>query len=81
MSVSLELKFEYPSLSGASAYVAVRMHTRDEDGAILITPECASLKELETNVAILKDDLDKILAEARKRFAKAEAAGIQDIFR
>jgi hypothetical protein len=80
-TVFLTLKFEFPSLSTyGSTYVVPQMHATDDDGSILLTPECASIGELETNIEIMRSDLDKILAEARKRFAAAEAAGPQPIF-
>lgn len=79
MAVFLDLKFDFPSLSGASAYVIPCMYSQDGDGSILLTPECASIEELEANVAIIRRDLDKIIVEARKRFAKADAAGPQPL--
>jgi hypothetical protein len=80
-NVYLDLDFKFPSLSlYGSAYVMPRMCTRDEAGRIHLTPECASIEELEANVAILRADLNAIVAEARKRFAKAKAAGPQPLF-
>jgi hypothetical protein len=55
-------------------------YSTDDDGDVLLTAECASMAEFEANVAMLRSDLDKIVVEARKRFAKADAAGPQDIF-
>jgi hypothetical protein len=80
-TVYLDLKFMFPGPTGnASAYVVPRMYSQDGDGTILLTPESADLSELESYVSSMRDDLDKILIEARKRFAKAEAAGPQPIF-
>ena len=73
-TVHLTLKFETPSLTGfANAWVVPQSYNTDEDGSILLTPECASIEELEANIAIMRADLDEILTEAKRRFALAEA--------
>ena len=45
-----------------------------------LTPEAVGLTEFEAYVARLRNDLDEIVAEARRRFADAKAAGPQPLF-
>jgi hypothetical protein len=79
MSFRLGLKFLFPHMGGAAAYVVVKSHTID-DGDILLTSEAVSLTEFEAEVALLRKDLDEAVAKARKRFAVAKAAGPQPLF-
>ena len=74
------LKFEWPTLTGATAYVVVDEHQRDEGASILLTPDCASIEELEANIAELHANLDRVLAEGKRQFALAEA-NPQSVFR
>jgi hypothetical protein len=60
--------------------VVPQSYSTDQDGSILLTPECASIEEIEENIAIMRADLDEILAEAKLRFALAEA-NPQSVFR
>ena len=78
--MTLGLRFEYPTLSGATAFVVVVSHQKDEDGSILLTPDCASIAELEANVARIRSELDKIIIEAEEKFLAAEMAGARDLF-
>ena len=53
----------------AIAQVLVKTLTRDEDGHILITPQCVSLRELEHHINRLKQELDEIRKVAKRKFA------------
>jgi hypothetical protein len=80
-TVFLGLKFDFPSLcANGSAYVIPVRHTTDELDTILLTPESASLAELEGYISSMRSDLDTILVEARRKFAEARAAGPQEPF-
>ena len=52
----------------ASVRVALLRYTRREDGRLFITPECASLEELEGQINSLQDKLDEIPERARQAF-------------
>lgn len=54
--------------SSASVRIALLRYTRGEDGRLLITPECASLEELEGQINSLQDELDEIRERARRAF-------------
>ncbi|MGW8273053.1 MAG: hypothetical protein ACWGN7_06665 [Thermodesulfovibrionales bacterium] len=51
-------------------YVAVQRYTRDESDAIVITPECENLQELEAEIERLHTELEAIRAQARREFSK-----------
>ena len=57
-----------PQTTPASVRVALLRYTRGEDGRLLITPECASLEELEGQINSLQDELDEIRERARRAF-------------
>ncbi len=70
---TFQLLFE-PSRTGplpdsARARIALGACSRDKD-AILVSAECRTAKEIEEAVNELKEDLDRVLAEARQKFAK-----------
>ena len=50
------------------AWVAVETYGVLAGGGPLLTPECASLDELEAQVELLREELDAILEDARARF-------------
>ena len=52
--------------------VFVKTHSRDEDGHLLITHECVSLRELEHEVNRLRQELDEIIKVAKRKFALHE---------
>ncbi|MBQ0820814.1 hypothetical protein KBI52_11415 [Microvirga sp. HBU67558] len=52
----------------ASVRVALLRYTRGEDGRLFITPDCASLEELEAQINSLQDELDEIRERARRAF-------------
>ncbi|MEX0908095.1 MAG: hypothetical protein WD054_07170 [Gemmatimonadota bacterium] len=55
---------------GRVAHVFVDNWTEDDQGKILLSPECRTFGELEHAVQRLKDDLDQVLKDGRKEFAK-----------
>jgi hypothetical protein len=57
--------------SPASVRIALLRYARGEDGRLFITPECASLEELEGQINSLQDELDKIRERARRAFQVA----------
>jgi hypothetical protein len=52
----------------ASVKIARLRYTRGEDERLFITPECASLKELEGQINSLQDELDELRERARRAF-------------
>jgi hypothetical protein len=52
----------------ASSRVALLRYTRDEDGRLFITPECASLEELQGQINPCKTNWDEIRERARRAF-------------
>jgi len=68
----LGLKFGRDGLfPGGAAHVMVQRHAEDEDGSILVSPECVSYVELEAYVNLLRKDLDGLLASAKRKFQSA----------
>ena len=59
-----------PLPDSARAHVALSFYTQDND-RILVSPECRTERELEMAINGLKKDLDRVLAQARRRFAQA----------
>jgi hypothetical protein len=57
--------------SPASVRIALLRYTKGEDGRLFITPECASLEELEGQINSLQDELDEIRERARRAFQVA----------
>ena len=60
----------------ARAQIAVDFHST-EDGRVILSPgECRTVTEVEEAINYLKKDLDRILAEARRKFpSKQGGAG------
>ncbi len=52
----------------ASVTIALLRYTRDEDGRLLITPECLSFEEIEGQINSLQDELDDLRERARRVF-------------
>ncbi len=48
----------------------VKAYSSDERGLIYITPECASIQEVEAEIGRLKKELEGIQNRARREFAK-----------
>ncbi len=55
----------------ASVRIALLRYTRDEDGRLLMTPECASFEEIEGQINSLQDELDELRERARRAFQVA----------
>jgi hypothetical protein len=60
-----------PHPDSARAYITLSSWSVDKDQGILVSPECRSEREVREVVDYLKEDLDRVLAKARRRFAKA----------
>jgi hypothetical protein len=60
-----------PHPDSARAHIALSSWTVDKDQRILVSPECRTEREVREAVYYLKEDLDRVLAQARRRFAKA----------
>ena len=71
---SLDLQFLSPyrvkkgAFGHASAHVWVKTYSTTEEGRVLITPECASLAELEYHIDRLKGELEEIRKAAKREF-------------
>jgi hypothetical protein len=50
--------------------VYVKAYSSDERGLIYITPECASIQEVESEIERLKKELEVIRNRARREFSK-----------
>ena len=57
-----------PLPDSARAHVVLSVYAQENDH-ILVSPECRTERELEMAINDLKKDLDRVLAEARRRFA------------
>jgi hypothetical protein len=55
----------------ATVRAALLRYTRGEDGRLFMTPECASLEELEGQINSLQDALGEIRQRARRAFQAA----------
>lgn len=70
-----ELLFDPPRTrplpDSARAHIALSFWSKNKDQRILVSPECRTEREVREAVDYLKEDLDRVLAEARRRFAKA----------
>jgi hypothetical protein len=56
------------ALVPARVKIALQRHTEDEDGRLFITPECATLDEIEGQINALQDELDELRMRARRIF-------------
>jgi hypothetical protein len=54
--------------NSASVRIALLRYGRGEDGRLFVTPECASLEEVEGQINSLQDELDEIRERARRAF-------------
>jgi hypothetical protein len=76
MTYLLDLLFRKPSkgqLAGPPiAQIYVKIHGRDEEGHVLVTPRCVSLKEIEEEIDRLKKELEVIRKKAKRNFAEAD---------
>ena len=72
-----ELLFDPPCTKplpdSARAHIALSSWSVDKDKHILVSPECRTEGEVRAAVDNLKEDLDRVLAQARRRFAKARS--------
>jgi hypothetical protein len=55
----------------AAVRTALLRHTRGEDVRLFVTPDCASLEEVEGQINSLQDELDEIREGARRAFQAA----------
>jgi hypothetical protein len=67
-----------PKTKGQLAHVRVKASANKSYGALkaegLITSPCMSFRELDAEIRRLQTELEIIRAEARKKFARAQAA-------
>ena len=52
----------------ARVTIALQRHAEGEGGRLLVTPECATLDEIEGQINALQDDLDELRMRARRIF-------------
>jgi hypothetical protein len=52
----------------ALASITLQKEIRDDTGRLRLTPECASLDEIEGQINALQDELDQLRAQARRVF-------------
>jgi hypothetical protein len=52
----------------ARVRIALQRHTEGEDGRHFVTPECATLDEIEGKINALQDELDELRMRARRIF-------------
>lgn len=64
-------------LPGAFAYIAVK-HATPHGQEIMISPQCAGPNELKGQVERLKKELDDILKEGIKRFARYREQTVEE---
>jgi hypothetical protein len=50
------------------ASITLQKEIRDDTGRLRLTPECASLDEIEGQINALQDELDLLRAQARRVF-------------
>ena len=60
-----------PLPDSARAHIVLNWHTTDSKHGILLSPECRTEMEVECYVKDLKKNLDQVLAEARRKFARS----------
>lgn len=60
---------ELPNLPVAKVYAKT---WTDDQVQVFLTPECATVRELDTWIDVLKCELEKIRSEAHRRFAIEE---------
>jgi hypothetical protein len=63
------------ALASAKVSVAVQRYATDPAGRVLITPECASLDEIEGQINALQDELDELRERARRVFSPFQGPG------
>jgi len=63
------------ALAPARVSVAVQRFVTDPAGRVLITPECASLDEIEGQINALQDELDELRERARRVFSPLQGPG------
>jgi len=56
------------------AWASLSFYMRDKKGRVLLTPDCLSHTELAAWVRMMKQELDDVVEQAQKKFAKAEQA-------
>jgi hypothetical protein len=47
------------------AYVSIGWHSQKQDGRILLTPDCVTVREVAYYAKKLKEELDEIVAQSR----------------
>jgi hypothetical protein len=78
MGYTFDLFFKEPSKEGVSghriAQICINHCSKTEKGAmkgaILITPECITMKELDEQIDRLKEELEIVREKARQKFSK-----------
>lgn len=79
MTYSLDLIFNEPlkGLPGSAiAQIYIKTHSRDDEGHILITPQCVSMRELEEQIECLKRELETIKKKAKQKFLKRRTGAL-----
>ncbi|MET0396959.1 MAG: hypothetical protein ABW277_09075 [Longimicrobiaceae bacterium] len=72
----LSLLFE--NRGGHVARIEVMSIIHEPQGHHVVTQECRSIEELEDCVGLLKQDLDRALKEARRKFAQPQPPPFPD---
>jgi hypothetical protein len=73
MATYFKLKFDAHDVQSTegSSWVLLGDHSRDADGWPVLTPQCASITELEWHVREMQADLNELLKEARREYVGA----------
>jgi hypothetical protein len=61
------------ALAAAQVSVGIQRYMTDREGQIIITPECASLDEIEGQINALQDELDELRETARRVFTPLQS--------
>ena len=72
------LRVNRPSHHGPSVHIYLQRLVRHANGMLSVTPDCASLAEMEEEIEQLKQELDEMLKQTRRAFREnpgAAAAG------
>lgn len=77
MTYSLGLQFQDFSKDALRVYdvvaqIYIKSHSSDGTGRMFITPNCVSIWEFEHEIDRLKQELETIKKEAKKKFEKSD---------
>ena len=69
------LRVHHPAHAhGPSVHIFLQRIVRHANGMLAVTPDCASLEEMEGQIGQLKDELDEMLRQTRRAFREGRGA-------